>query len=224
VAARDLRTRLTRRASKASLFLPGDLPDRLLAFYELLSKWNRKMNLTALDDADAAIDRLLLEPVAASRHLPVGAATLMDIGSGGGSPAIPLKLASPYLALTMVEVKARKSAFLREAVRQLELERTTVENKRYEELLVRPELHDAFDVLAVRAVRIEPKALSNLQAFLKPGGVVMMFRGPTGPGTPENLLPPLEFAGTYPLIETLQSRLTLLKKLDSPDSVPRGTW
>ena len=41
----------------------------------------------------------------------------MDVGSGGGSPAIPLKLAVPRLALTMVEVKARKSAFLREAVR-----------------------------------------------------------------------------------------------------------
>lgn len=224
MAARDLRTRLTRRASKASLFLPGDLPDRLLAFYELLAKWNRKINLTALDDPDGAIDRLLLEPVAASKYLPVGAATLMDIGSGGGSPAIPMKLAAPFLSLTMVEVKARKCAFLREAIRQLGLERTTVENKRYEELLVRPELHDAFDVLSVRAVRVEPKVLSNLQAFVKPAGVVMMFRGPTGPGTPENLLPPLEFAGTFPLIESLQSRLTVLKKLDSPNIVPRGTW
>ena len=51
----------------------------------------------------------------------------MDIGSGGGSPAIPLKLATPGSALTMVEVKARKSAFLREAIRQLGLTDTQVE-------------------------------------------------------------------------------------------------
>ncbi len=67
----------------------------------------------------------------------------MDVGSGGGSPAIPLKLAVPRLRLTMVEAKARKSAFLREAVRHLGLEQRSVETARYEELLARPDLHEA---------------------------------------------------------------------------------
>ena len=59
-------------------------------------RWNRKINLTALTDPDEAIDRLLLEPLVAARYLPVpGEPSLMDIGSGGGSPAIPLKLATP---------------------------------------------------------------------------------------------------------------------------------
>ena len=53
----------------------------------------------------------------------------MDVGSGGGSPAIPLKLAAPAVALTMVEVKARKSAFLREAIRQLELDSTSTSKR-----------------------------------------------------------------------------------------------
>lgn len=226
MAPRDLRTRLSRRASKAGLFLAADVVDRLVSFFELLSRWNRKINLTALDDADVAIDRLLLEPVAAARHIPRGprgARRYMDVGSGGGSPAIPMTLASPGLTLTMVEAKARKCAFLREAIRHLGLTGATVENQRYEELLARPELHDGFDLLSLRAVRVESKALTNLQAFVRPGGNVFLFRGPSGPVAPDSLLPPLEWVATHPLIETLQSRLTILHKVDLGQNVPRGT-
>ena len=212
MAARDFRTRLFRRASKVGLFLPDDLAGKLVAYHELLSRWNRKINLTALDNPDEAIDRLLLEPVLAARHFPAPDASIMDIGSGGGSPAIPMKLAVPSSALTMVEVKARKSAFLREAVRSLGLERTTVETSRYEELLARPELHEAFSVLSLRAIRVEVRTLLTLQAFVKPGGVVFLFRGPSGPDSPD-LVPPLRWVGTFALVESLQSRLTILQKI-----------
>jgi 16S rRNA (guanine527-N7)-methyltransferase len=223
VAPRNLPTRLARRASKAGVFLEAELADRLIVFYELLSRWNRKINLTALDEPDAAIDRLLLEPVIAARHLPVSARSLMDVGSGGGSPAIPLKLVATRLALTMVEAKARKSAFLREAIRHLELTNTTVETSRYEELLARPELHESFDVLSLRAVRVEAEALTNLQAFVRPGGTLLLFRGPGGPDIP-GLLPPLEWTATHPLVESLQSRLTIVSKVRiGLPGVPRGT-
>jgi 16S rRNA (guanine527-N7)-methyltransferase len=213
VAPRDLKTRLTRRAGRSGLFLPDELSDRLIAYYELLAHWNRKINLTALDDPDQAIDRLLLEPVLSVRHLPSPNVRVMDVGSGGGSPAIPLKLAAPLTTLTMVEVKARKSAFLREAIRVLELTRCTVETSRYEELLARPELHEAFGLLSLRAVRVELRSLMTLQAFLKPGGMMFMFRGPGGPREP-NSVPTLRWVGTHPLVETLQSRLTILQKTD----------
>jgi 16S rRNA (guanine527-N7)-methyltransferase len=224
VAARDFKTRLVRRASKAGLFLPDDLSARLIAYYELLARWNRKINLTALDNPDEAIDRLLLEPVIAARHISLPSPRLMDVGSGGGSPAIPLMLALSGSALVMVEVKARKSAFLREAIRHLELENASVETSRFEELLARPELHERFDVLSLRAVRVEAKVMVTLQAFVKPGGQMLMFRGPAGPKVPE-VVPPLEWIGTYPLVEALQSRVTLLRKqpVGGPTFVPRGT-
>ncbi len=136
----------------------------------------------------------------------------MDVGSGGGSPAIPFKLAIPRLKLTMVEAKARKSAFLREAIRHLELTDTVVENARYEELLARPELHEAQHVVSLRAVRIEARVLTSLQAFVAPSGVIMLFRGPEGPQIPASLVPPLEWTSTNPLLDSLQSRLTLLTK------------
>jgi 16S rRNA (guanine527-N7)-methyltransferase len=212
VAPRDFSTRLSRRAAKAGVFLGDGLAAALTSYYDLLARWNRKINLTALDNPDEAIDRLLLEPVIAARHFHVPSPRIMDVGSGGGSPAIPLKLATPQGGLVMVEVKARKSAFLREAIRQLNLTNTTVETIRYEELLARPELHEAFDVVSLRAVRVETRMLMSLQAFVKPGGLVFLFRGPSGPVAPA-VVPPLEWSGTHPLVEALQSRLTVLRKL-----------
>jgi len=121
------------------LFFTEELVEKLETFYSLLYRWNQKINLTSIADPDEAIDRLLLEPLLAARHVPPSATRLMDIGSGGGSPAIPLKLALPHLHLTMVEAKVRKSAFLREASRQLGLTATDVETMRVEELLARRE-------------------------------------------------------------------------------------
>lgn len=208
----DVRSRLVRRAAKNNIFIADPLADRLTTYYELLARWNRKINLTSLENLDEAIDRLLLEPLAASRFLPTSAGLLMDVGSGGGSPAIPFKLAAPRLKLTMVEAKARKSAFLREAVRHLDLDGVQVETARYEELLARPELHEAHHIVSIRAVRTEARVLTSLQAFLSPGGIIMLFRGPSGPQVPAALVPPLEWTATHPLVESLQSRVTILTK------------
>ena len=210
--SRELRSRLIRRASRINQFLPDQLSERLIAYYELLLRWNRKINLTSIENVDEAFDRLLLEPLVAARHFQPTVRRLMDIGSGGGSPAIPFKLALPAVQLTMVEAKARKSAFLREAVRQLGLEHAEVETARYEELLARPELHESFDLVSLRAVRTEARVLTTLQAFLAAGGSLVLFRGPEGPAVPTTIVPPLEWTGTYPLIESLQSRLTVLTK------------
>ena len=222
MAPRDFSTRLTRRGSRVGLFFSDELVEKLDTFYTLLFRWNQKMNLTSIGDPDEAIDRLVLEPLLAARHIPASATRLMDVGSGGGSPAIPLKLALPQLHLTMVEAKVRKSAFLREASRQLGLAATEVETTRVEELLARPQLHEAFDLISMRAVRIESRMLNTIQAFLKPSGHVLLFRGPHGPAEPM-VVPPLQWVDTYPLVEALQSRATLLQKRSIGTHVPRGT-
>lgn len=216
MGARDFRARLSSRAAKAGIGIPDDLADRLAVYYELLERWNRKINLTSLDDPDVAIDRLLLEPIIASKFLPhTRRIQLIDIGSGGGSPALPLALAGfPRVDLTMVEAKVRKSAFLREAIRQLQLPNAVVENTRFEELLARPGLHEFFDVVSIRAVRIETAFLTTLQPVLAPGACLLLFRGPSGPHQPE-MGPPLEWSATVPLVESLRSRLTVARKVES---------
>ena len=211
--ARDFRARLERRAKRVGLTVSAELAERLGAYVELLSRWNKRMNLTALDERDEAIDRLLIEPLVAVKYLPSRSAAVLDIGSGGGSPAIPMKLAASGIALRMVEAKTRKAAFLREAIRQLNLGDTVVEASRYEELLSRPDLHEAAGVVTVRAVRIEVRLLTGLQAFLAPGGEIFLFRGSGGPDAPAALTPLLRWHANYPLVESLRSRLTVFRKV-----------
>jgi hypothetical protein len=77
-------------------------------------------------------------------------------------------------------------------------------------------------LITMRAVRIEVRMLNTIQAFLKPSGHVLLFRGPDGPAQPV-VVPPLQWIDTYPLLETLQSRATLLEKRPIGLHVPRGT-
>ena len=211
MTTREFRTRLDRRGQRAGISIRPEVAEDLWRYFELLSRWNRKINLTALEQPDEAIDRLLLEPLAAARHLASSGPSILDVGSGSGSPAIPLKLAAPGARLIMVESKVRKAAFLREAVRQIGLTETRVETARFEELLARPELHESQEVVTVRAVRTEPRVLMTLQAFLRPQGRIFLFRGPSGQDAPP-LVPPLHWIATYPLIDSLRSRLVIVGK------------
>ena len=138
---------------------------------------------------------------------------MLDIGSGGGSPAIPLKLSMPTLNLTMVESKTRKSAFLREAIRQLNLADSTVETARAEDLLTRSELVESQDLVTIRAVRIEQKLLTKIQAFLRLGGRILLFRSTGGTEAPPLVTPPLVYEATWTLVESLRSRLVILRKM-----------
>ena len=209
------REKLARRAKKAGITVSDDVNSRLEAFFDLLRRWNRKVSLTSLpvdDLGDEAIDRLLIEPLIALRYLPRSTRAVMDVGTGGGSPAIPLKVASPAISMRMVESKARKAAFLREVIRTLELEDAAVESTRFEQLLSRPELHEAVDVITMRAVRAEPKTLLGLQAFLKPGGLLFLFRS----GTPVEASPAgsmLVMRESHPLLPALNSHLWVLEKV-----------
>lgn len=216
MASREFRDRLKRRAKSAGATLDAQLIENLEIYYQLLTKWNAKINLTAFrltpEGDDAAIDRLLIEPVIAARYIPENARTLLDAGSGGGSPAIPLKLASRNLALRMVEVKTRKAVFLREAVRALNLKDAQVETSRFEELLPRAELHEALDLVSIRAVRIEIRTLNTLQAFLRPGGKLLLFRGASKSDLEDSPPPPLAWMATYPLVDSLHSKLVVLSK------------
>lgn len=216
MASREFFERLSRRAKAADVSLTIDLAEKLGAYYQILTKWNAKINLTAFrltpEGDDAAIDRLLIEPVAAARYVADNARSMLDAGSGGGSPAIPLKLASSNLSLRMVEVKTRKAVFLREAVRELGLRDADVETARFEELLPRPELHEALDIVSIRAVRVETRTLNTLQAFLRPGGKIMLFRGASKSELEDAPPPPLAWMATYPLVDALHSKLVVLSK------------
>jgi 16S rRNA G527 N7-methylase RsmG len=114
----------------------------------------------------------------------------------------------------LVEAKARKSVFLREALRMLEMSEAEVVTSRFEELLARPPLHEAHELLTLRAVRVEGAILMNLQAFVRPGGELFLFRAASGAEAPASLMPPLSWKATFPLLDQGSRLVVLTKRAD----------
>jgi len=214
VSSREFQERLTRRARRAGVTIRQELGAQLEIYYRLLSTWNKKINLTGLnldELAPESIDRLLIEPLVAASHVRPAARSLLDVGSGGGSPAIPMALALPDASILMVEAKTRKSVFLREALRALGVIRGEVITARFEELLAMPRLHEAHDLLTIRAVRIEARVLMSLQAFVRPSGEIFLFRTSAPSSGPSSVTPPLAWKASYPLLAEASSLVVLEK-------------
>jgi 16S rRNA (guanine527-N7)-methyltransferase len=161
------------RAEQADVRVADSLRASLLSYYRLLTHWNRKINLTSLLDPAQAIDRLLLEPVSSAEHFPAGV-RLADLGSGGGSPALPLALALGSPELLMIESRTRKAAFLREAARELGVT-AVVEAVRFEALLGRDEYASWAGLVTMRAVRPDRVSMNLARTLASPSGTIAIF-------------------------------------------------
>jgi 16S rRNA (guanine527-N7)-methyltransferase len=116
----EARNLLERGTRFLGLTLSPEQIEQFLAYLDLLLKWNRRMNLTALRTPAEIISRHFLDSLLLLPHLPE-TGRLLDIGSGAGFPGLPLKIARPGLTIDLVEATAKKVSFLKEAVRRLGL-------------------------------------------------------------------------------------------------------
>ena len=153
--------------------VPESIVEQLETYFELLARWTVKINLTSLPlrpPTDESLDRLLIEPLLAAKHVENTEITWFDLGSGGGSPAIPLKILRPTARLTMVESRSRKAAFLREAVRTLGLANTSVKTARVEDVGLEADSLGQVDVVTVRALGLDEGILESVRRLLRPSG------------------------------------------------------
>ena len=174
----SVRSLLEERAAAAHIAISPEIATKLEMYFELLAHWNRTVNLTSLalePPTEQSIDRLLIEPLKAVPLIAPMVAVWFDLGSGGGSPAIPLQVAHPVSHLFMVESRERKAAFLREAVRKLEIAGAEVLCTRIESLVESRSREASADLVTVRAVRLTASLFSQLDALLKVGGQAVLF-------------------------------------------------
>ncbi len=132
-------------------------------YLSLILRWNARINLTSIRDPQIIISRHFVESIAVAKALPAGISTLLDYGSGAGLPGIPIALCRPEIAVTLAESKAKKAAFLLEAVRALALP-TKVHTGRAEDLPIK------FDCVTLRAVDRMPQAVQAAAKLIRPGG------------------------------------------------------
>jgi 16S rRNA (guanine527-N7)-methyltransferase len=165
---------LDRGLDELALALPAGAAKQLLAYAELLMKWNRTYNLTAIRDPLQMVSRHLLDSLAVLPHLPMrDGAALADVGSGAGLPGIPLAIARGEWRITLNDANQKKAAFLRQAAIELGLRNIEVHEGRVESW--RPATR--FAVVISRAFADLAEFITKCRHLVAPGGVLAAMKG-----------------------------------------------
>jgi 16S rRNA (guanine527-N7)-methyltransferase len=178
-------------AAAAALF--GAAVDRAIAYADLLATEGTVRGLLGPREMPRLWDRHLLNSVVVAELIPPGA-RVVDAGSGAGLPGIPLALARPDLAVTLLEPLARRHAFLEECVARLGLTTVTVVRGRAEEGPIRRALGGA-DVVTARAVAPLDRLAGWCLPLLRPGGLLLAVKGDTAAAELAAARPALTRAG-----------------------------
>jgi 16S rRNA (guanine527-N7)-methyltransferase len=166
-------------ARAVGVSLSHDAATKLLQFREELTRWNRKVNLTAITDPAEILEKHFVDSLAVVPQV-TGATTLLDIGSGGGFPGIPIKLALPDLDVTLLESSGRKVAFLKHALATLEMsDRIRAVEGRAEGQLQAEKVATA-EVVISRAVQAPDDWVALGRRYVAEGGCLIAMLGSKG--------------------------------------------
>jgi len=155
---------------------PSEL-DRFAAYLRELLLWNRRINLVSQQTSRDIVVRHFVDSLTPAPWIEKQAGLLIDLGSGGGFPGIPLRIALPGLTLTLVESSRKKTSFLAHIVRTLHLDNVTIIRERVDALIGEPACAGAFDTVISRAAFKLPGLIRMASFFLKPEGLLIALKG-----------------------------------------------
>ena len=139
-----------------------------------LIKWNRKINLTTITDPVKVAVKHFLDSIVSVRVVPEYG-RLLDIGSGGGFPGIPIKILIPSLSVTLIDASRKKVSFLKHVIRNIKLVQIDARQIRVEELVKEKTGDNCFDVIICRAFsRLDKIILQALPLLAKDGMIIAM--------------------------------------------------
>lgn len=153
--------------------------DRFSKYKELLKDWNTKINITAITDDDEIDTKHFLDSLTPFvTDIFNGNKKIIDIGTGGGFPGLPLKIVNPDLNVTLLDSLNKRIIFLNEVIRELGLEGIEAIHGRAEELSIKPVYREQFDICVSRAVASLDTLSEYCIPFVKPGGYFVSMKGP----------------------------------------------
>jgi 16S rRNA (guanine527-N7)-methyltransferase len=156
---------------------PAEL-DLFAAYHRELLLWNSKFNLVSERSSREIVIRHFIDSLTPAPFLDHREGALIDLGSGGGFPGIPLKIVLPGLQVSLVEASRKKSSFLAHLIRTLGLGGVHAIRARVEEMTADPQCAGRFDTLISRAAFKLPDLIRAASFFLKPGGRLIAMKGP----------------------------------------------
>lgn len=171
IALADVELRLMNALEAMGVALDAEAHSKMLAYLALMQKWNKTYNLTAIHDPIRMLTHHLLDSLAICPWVKPG--TLLDVGSGAGLPGIPLAIAMPALAVTLVEANQKKCAFMQQSAIELGLKNVQVLNARVEAV----HSETGFEQIVSRAFSSLVDFTSLTRHLLAPGGVWLAMKG-----------------------------------------------
>jgi 16S rRNA (guanine527-N7)-methyltransferase len=144
-----------------------------------LFKWTQKINITTITDPIEVASYHFLDSLVPARFMPPRAA-MLDIGSGGGFPGIPLKVLLPELSVTLIDASRKKVSFLKHIIRTLKLDNIEALHMRAEQLANQPNYINRFDVIISRALSSLDFFVRLALPLLADRGVIIALKGEVG--------------------------------------------
>lgn len=201
------------------------------AYYGILKKAGETVNVTGLKEpVDIAIKHFV-DAVAVMRWVDFsGGKRLIDVGSGGGFPGIPLGVANPGLAVVLLEAVRKKADFIQEAVKALQLRNCTVVWGRAEEFGRKEGYRERFELVTARAVAPLRELAEYTLPFACTGGSVLAYKGPKAKEEVKSSGKAIKELGgeieeqieyTLPLTGEKRHLIIVRKKADTPEGYPR---
>ena len=166
-----------------------------------LVRWSAKTNLTTIKEPKAIIAKHIVDSLASVKLIPKGA-RLLDIGSGGGYPGIPLKIVRPDLAVTLIDASRKKITFLKHIIRSLDLADIAAEHIRIEKFATESSPKRPYQVCVSRAVGHIPQLITASIPLLTVPGMMLFYQGQSA-DEPETLRSQLS-ANDQHCIKTIQ--------------------
>ncbi len=163
-------------AAQMGVRLAPDQLRQLGRHVDLMLKWNKSINLTAIIDPDEVVEKHVLDSLAVVPLLPSG--SLLDAGTGAGFPGIPLAIARPELEVALVDSVQKKVAFLKNTLAELRLPKAKAYAVRLEGNPSREELPRVHAAVA-RAFAAPEEWLRLARHYVLPGGVAICMLGPS---------------------------------------------
>ena len=198
-----LEQRLRRGSDVLGLRLSDAQHQHLLTYMDLLQKWNRVYNLTAVKDPEQMLTQHVLDCLAVAlplKKMVPEAKSLLDVGAGGGLPSVVLAIACPDLTVLAVDAAAKKTAFIQSTAHALGLVNLKAQHARVESLT------QTFDVVSSRAYASLTDFVLTSRACLAPNGWWMAMKG---------VVPTEEITHLPNDIEAVQTQLLSVPDLDA---------
>lgn len=214
---------------KIDVSVNDDMLNKFYIYMKEIIDWNEKVNVTAITDEKMFIVKHFIDSLTVNRFVE-DKKSIIDIGTGAGFPGIPLKIVNPNLKVTLIDSVNKKLNVIRDISEKIKLNNLQIIHTRAEDLAIKDEYREKYDVATTRAVSNLSTILEYMLPFVKVGGYAVCMKGPNYKEELDDARNAITIlGGEYKFIETLnidedlERNIIIIKKIkETPKKYPRG--